>query len=293
MPVIDPGLIRGLIEFPVYSFYLGAPRINGVAYVPNFSPRLGLHTSWKEYGLTFSIALPLPKEEIERRGNSDQFNLVLNRYWRRYGLDLYYQSYRGFYVASPFTELNVQKPSRYPQLPDAHVINSGFNWYQVLHPERYSLSASFAQNEIQLVSGGSWLLTGFFNHLQMKSGEAFIAGSDPNSMQTRPELQSGTFQTVGAGGGYGHTWIKEKAFLTVQGISGAGAQIQQIDELNGQRENRISLAFKLNANAAIGYTKQSYVIGGKVLADALVSNVKNTQIFSTLVNGQVFFGARF
>ena len=53
-PVLEPGLTRALVEFPVYSFYLGSPDINGVAYVPNFSPRLGVHLSWKEIGFTFT-----------------------------------------------------------------------------------------------------------------------------------------------------------------------------------------------------------------------------------------------
>lgn len=291
--VAEPGLVRGLIEFPVYSFYLGAPDINGVAYVPNFSPRLGLDISWKEYGLIFSIALPLPKEEIDRRGNSDQFNFVINRYWRSYGLDLYYQQYRGFYVANPLMELDIQKPDRYPRLPDARVINYGFNFYQVLHPESYSLGASFGLSEIQVKGGGSWLATVFFNHLEIESGQAFLPGSDPSSMQTRPDLQSGTFQTIGGGGGYGHTWLRNQVFLTAQGIAGLGAQLQKIDEVVRNPESRIHVALKLNANLAVGYTSENYVIGGKVLADAVVSNIRNTQVYSTLINGQIFVGKRF
>ena len=118
-----PVLVQGVLELPFYSFYLGAPNVKGVAYLPSFAPRLGPRIMWKNIGATVTFALPIPKNEKYRRGTSDQRNFILNSYWRQNAVDLYYQKFRSFYVSSPFRELSVNKPARYPQLPDAEVTN--------------------------------------------------------------------------------------------------------------------------------------------------------------------------
>ena len=287
------GMLLGLVEFPAYSFYLGAPDINGVAYVPNFNPRLGTLLRWKDYGLSLTIGLPLPPEEIERRGNSKQTSFLLTKYWRQYGLDLYYQDYRGFYLSNPITELDLHKPDRFPQLPDAQVTNYGVNFYQALDRTSYSLSAAFDLEEIQLENGGSWIWTGFYNHLEMSLGSVFIRGSDPNSVQSLPKLQRGAFETLGAGFGYGYTWLWRSWFLSAQGVGALGLQMQKISqELEGNAES-LSPAVKANVNISIGQNRDDLVYGGKVLVDSLISNVRGLQVYSSLVNGLLFFGKRF
>lgn len=291
--VAEFGLIRGLVEFPVYSFYLGLPDVYGVAYVPNFSTRLGMQVLWKEMGMTLSAALPIPKEELDRRGQSDQFSFLLSRYWRQHGLDVYLQNYRGFYVASPLTEFRLNRPEKYPQLPDAEITNYGFNYYQVLNPERYSLKAAFSQMEKQLVSGGSFLWTFFYNHLQMSRGNKFILGSEPDAIQAPPQLESGIFDTAGLGGGYGHTWLLDPWAVSVQGIAGVGAQHQQISETEDELGSLTTVAVKMNANAAAAYNYKNYSFGGKILLDTLLSDIRGTQVYSTLLNVLFFFGGRF
>jgi hypothetical protein len=292
-PVVEVGLLRGLVEFPVYSFYLGSPDIYGVAYVPNFSPRVGAQLQWKDFGLTLTLALPIPKEEIDRRGQTDQLSFIFSRYWRQHGLDVYLQSYRGFYVASPLAEFRIHKPERNPQLPDAEITNVGLNYYQVLDPEHYSLMAAFNQMEMQLRSGGSALWTAFYNHLQMSRGQKFIKGTEPDALQEAPKLESGAFETLGLGWGYGYTWVISPIYVTVQGIAGAGAQYQNIDDEGGAIAEVTTAALKLNGNAAVGSNYKSYTFGEKILVDTLLSDIHGTHVYSTLLNGLLFFGARF
>ncbi len=292
-PVAEVGLFRALMEFPVYSFYLGAPDVYGVAYVPNFSPRAGMQLQWKSFGLTLSAALPIPKEEIDRRGQSQNFNFLLSRYWRQHGLDIYLQNYRGFYVASPWSEFSLNKPERYPQLPDAEITNYGLNYYLVLEPEKYSLMAAFSQTEVQTASGGSFIWTAFYNHLEMNRGGSFVPGSEANSLKEPPTLKTGIFDTAGLGGGYGYTWVYSPVFITVQGLVGGGVQHQRIDETEDELGTLTTGALKANANASIGFTYKSYSLGGKVLVDTLLSDIHGTQVYSTLLNGLLFLGGRF
>lgn len=138
-----PWMIQGILEFPFYSFYLGAPSVHGIAYLPNFAPRIGPKILYKDVGATITLGLPIPGNEKRRRGDTTHTGLVLNSYWRQNAMDVFYHRFRGFYVASPFTDLSFNRPERYPQLPDARVTTYGINWYFVVRPQDYSLRAAF------------------------------------------------------------------------------------------------------------------------------------------------------
>ncbi|MBX3020898.1 MAG: DUF4421 family protein [Bdellovibrionales bacterium] len=289
----SPWLAQAVLEFPFYSFYLGAPAVKGVAYLPNFAPRLGPRVIYRDVGATLTFSLPIPDNERTRRGDSKAQSLIINSYWRQFAFDLYYQRYKSFYVASPWTEVSVNKPARYAQLPDAQVLNYGLNAYLILRPERYSLKAAFDQTEIQSQSGGSWLVAPFYNHLEMFLGGKFVPGSDTSSFRVPPNLASSRFDTLGAGFGYGYTYVKRRYFLNGQVAYGPGFQSQRLQREDGDNSAVYSLAAKLNVNASTGWNYPEYVGGAKLLVDSVWARVQDTQVTSTLVSLQFFFGRRF
>lgn len=286
-------LVEGILEFPFYSFYLGAPAIRGVAYLPNFAPRLGPRVVYRDVGSTITFSLPIPAAERARRGDTTQMNFILNSYWRQNAYDAYYQRYRGFYVSSPFTELSLHKPSRYPQMPEAQVLNFGVNWYFAFSTDTYSFKAAYDQNEFQLNSGGSWVLNPFYNHLDMFLGTGFVLGSNPDELPKLPDLAAGRFDTFGLAAGYGYTFIRGHFFATGQAAYGPGLRTQRIQRSDGEHQSVLSLAAKLNLNAATGWNYSDYVGGMKVLVDSTWSKVADTQVSSSLVSLQFFFGRRF
>lgn len=292
--VEHPWLVAGVFELPFYSFYLGAPAVHGQAYLPNFLPRLGVRAGFKDFGAMVTVGLPvLGKSERRRRGESTQSGITINSYWRQYAFDLYFQHFRGFYISGPFTELSFNKPYRYPQLPETEVTNYGANLYYALNPERYSLKAAFDQNEFQLKSGGSVIVDPFYNHLEMFLGNAFIPGSEANMISALPNLASGRFDTFGIALGYGYTYIRANFFATAQGAMGPGLQYQRIQRGDGNDSRVTSLAGKLNVNLASGWNYPTYLGGVKILVDSLSAKVVDTQVTSSLVSVQFFFGRRF
>jgi len=289
-----PWLVAGVFELPFYWFYLGAPAIRGQAYLPNFLPRLGARVGYKDMGAQITLGLPILSEsEKNRRGKSTQSGISINSYWRQNAFDLYYQRFTGFYVSDPFTELSTSKPARYPQLPDTSVTNFGLNWYYNFRPQRYSLKAAFDQNEFQLKSGGSWIVNPFYNHLEMFLGTVFVPGSSASAVSSLPNLASGRFDTLGMAAGYGYTYIDAHFFATAQGAVGPGAQYQRIRRSDGNTSEITSLAVKFNVNLAAGWNYPEYVGGLKVLVDSLSSKVVDTQVTSSMITLQLFFGQRF
>jgi hypothetical protein len=288
-----PWRIQAILELPAYSFYLGAPSVNGVSYQPNFAPRLGPKILYKDVGATVTFALPVPSKEKYRRGDSTMTAVLANSYWHQNAMDIYYSRFRGFYVASPFTELSFRKPERYPQLPNARAIVWGVNWYYVFDPEHYSLRAAFDLAEFQLKSGGSWIYNPFFNHFEISVGNEFVPGEGNDSLVALPNLASARMDTLGLTAGYGYTWIVRRLFATAQGTIGPGAQYQRIQRSDGNNTEVASFAAKLNVNMSFGWNDEDHIGGVKFLLDTLWAEVSDTQVYSNLWNIQVFAGYRF
>lgn len=288
-----PWMVQGVLEAPFYSFYLGAPKVSGVAYVPNFVPRIGPRLIYKDVGVVFTFALPQPPTEKRRRGSSQVRGITVNSYWRQNAMDLYVQQLKGFYVSSPFTELSFNKPERYPQLPDARVLTFGLNWYYVANPERYSLKAAFDLTEFQTRSGGSWVYNPFYNHLAISVGQTFVPGIGNDALRSLPNLASARMDSVGMAFGYGHTFIMGHYFTTVQGALGPAIQYQRIRRNDGEDTGLGGFGAKLNMNISAGWNNEEYVGGAKFLLDTLWGRVGDTQLWSSLVNVQFFFGHRF
>lgn len=281
-----------LLDLPAYWFYLGGPAIQGEAYLPDLGPRLGARVFFKDLGIQATFALPEPESEQYRRGSSTQTEVILNPYWRQTAMDFYYQHFRGFYATSPGRELSVHRPARYPQFPDATVTNAGINFYYVYSPETFSLKAAFSQQEFQLESGGSWILSPFYNHLEMFLGSAFVPGDGDDSVTGVPNLASARIDTAGATYGYGYSYIKGRFFASALGGAGPGVQVQQLYHSDG-KQTQPGLALKFNVNAAMGWSTSEYVGGLQLLFDSLTSNVGGELVASNLLSAKMFFGARF
>lgn len=285
--------LLALGEAPFYSFYLGQPDIQGSAFLPNFHPRLGPSVRYQSLGVTLTLPLPIPAEEEKRRGETDATSLILTPFGRKLGFDIYYQRYRGFYEDQLFNELASDKPERFAQLPDARVENYGINAYYLLSPERYSLAAAFTQSEFQKLGGGSWIIAPFYNHLKINTGDKFVLSSDSTGAQSGPNIKSVVLNTLGAGYGYGHTWVKNRRYLVLQGVLGAGVQYQETGKENSGVVSSFNLALKFNANASAGYNFSGWLTGVRLLADAIQSDDNGVALASSLLSLQAFVGTRF
>lgn len=286
-------LLLALTEFSLYSLYLGAPDIRGSSYIPNFSPKLGLQYGYRNITVKASFPIPHRSKEIYRRGDSRETSYILSQHWRGFGFNVYYQSYRGLYAHSPLSDFSGKRPDRFPQLPEAFVANAGINTYWVMSPDQYSLRAAFTQNEFQTSSGGSWLLTGYYNHLQLSTGDVFIPGTDPRAPNSPPDLSKGKFDTLGFGGGYGYAYVRGRYFAVGQIVSGLGAQYQRTKELTQENLETYAPAVMLNANLSFGAKTENRLGGARLLTHSVSSRIVDVQVSSTLVSGQLFYGARF
>ena len=280
------------IAVPFYSFYLGTPRVDGVAFLPNFNPDLGISLGYKGWSLRFTEPFNiLPDYENSRRGDSTKQEFILSISWHQFAIDVYTQYYKGFYISTPVTSLGGGQPQKYAQLPDTQVHNAGANLYYALHPEKYSIAAAFAHTEFQFKSGGSSIYNLYLNRLDMNPGSQFIAGTAPGA-NLRPQISAGTFWSAGASAGYGYTYAYERYFVTAQGMLGLGPQFQELAD-NGGEYDRFNLQMKINAALAFGINRRYDFAGFQGLLDSIYGQIRDGQLASSLVSTMIYYGRRF
>ncbi len=284
----EKSFVVGLVlEFPIYSFYLGSPDIRGEAYVPSFVPRLGPQISWKGFGTRMTFSTGLPSREKDRRGESEQTNFLFNFYWKQFAVNLYYQYFKNFYVASPFSELSQSKPDRYSQLPDAEVSHFGINLYLKSDLSKYGLNTAFDQKKFKRVSGDGWIYVPFYRHWEIDLGSRIIKGSESESKDTIPDINGGSFDTLGLAYGYSTTYVKGPYFASGLISLGPGVQRQEYED-SGSRFTKFTLAGKLNGKIAFGKLINDYTLGSHITLDTLYSRIEGTEIYSTMASVEFY-----
>ncbi len=283
---------KAFIAVPFYTFYLGAPKVDGVAFLPNFNPELGVSLGYKGFILkTTQPFQVLPDYESSRRGESNKQEYILSISLHRFAIDLYSQYYRGFYISTPVTSLLGGQPEKYAQLPDTQVHNAGINVYFAFHPESYSMAAAFAHTEFQFKSGGSALAHMYINRLDLNPGSQFIAGTAPGA-NVKPDIYAGTFWSTGAAGGYGHTFSFKRYFITGQGMLGLGPQYQKLSDKDGSYD-RLNIQMKINATLALGMNRRFDYAGIQAMLDSIYGQIRDGQLASSLVSTFLYYGRRF
>ena len=142
-----------------------------------------------------SAALALNPAKIF--GKYSDYEINLNAYSNRYGLDVIYarvKSYHGNFKYGDET-INIESG----QVSQKMLNISG---YYAFNYRRFSYPAAFSQSQIQLQSCGSWLIgaTGMFGSFKHDDEAAFSAG----------KLQMRQFAI---GGGYAYNWVRDKWLL--------------------------------------------------------------------------------
>lgn len=281
-------VVGPVLEFPFYSFYLGTPNLSGVAYLPNFSPRIGLRGSFKKFDGKISWALPLPSFEEDRRGSSEQTQFLINYFDNSQAFNFYYLKATGLYATRPYQEMTSGGPSLFPQFPDARTFYLGLNWYKSLDEEAFDIRSAFSPQNFDLKEGFSWVVSPFIRSWSLSLGRVFLPGSD-GTLTVRPQLNDARLITSGGSFGFAKSFALGNWAFNFMPTVGAGVQFQEIDLENQKTSRDWGLAGKLNLSSSIGRKIHGQSFGVVFLVDSLYTDISGTQIYASLINAEFFY----
>lgn len=276
------------------SFRLEDPATNGrsTEYKPNNTYGLGLGVYLFDLGLEFVFPMPQAQDRENLYGNTRASDLQLNILSRRWGGDVVYQRYKGFYYANPDPPVPPGEP--YPQRPDIVTENLGINGIYAFNSQRFSLRSSFTYADRQLKSAGGFLVAGSFNLFEI-DGDSAIANPYFSGLPGQIEsFNTLDFRTYALAPGYGHNFIiSKKFFVSLLLALGPAVQDFRFRDGNGALYADTRVNSYVDFRAAIGYSTDRFFTAITVSSQTRNVIFEEIRFSSITTTGRILFGWRF
>ncbi len=277
------------------SFRLEDPETAGrnVEFKPNSATGLGLGVYLFDLGIEFTLPVPKPKDQEDLYGHTRSTDLQLNILSRRWGGDVVYQRYKGFYLFN--TQPTVPPGYPYPQRPDIVTENLGINGVYVLNnSHRFSLRSSFTFADRQLKSSGGWLLSGSFNLFEIDGDSAIVNPFYQVLLGQTRSFTSLDYRTYAIAPGYAHNFIiRKKFFFSLLVAVGPAVNDFRYFDTNGERHSATHVNSYIDARAALGYANDKFFAGLTISSQTRNVVFDEVRFGSVTTTGRILFGWRF
>ena len=265
------------------------PLVNNreLIFKPNVPTNIGLGFNYQWLGLSVSFINPSYNLEVEKKGRTRYFDILLNTYSKKFGVDAYYVSYKGYYLSNPGNRKSEQEP--FPQRPDFRTVAIGAQFFYYFNHKKYSYRAPFIQTERQKKSAGSFVLNPHFSYFSIKSDSALTPG-----IQNPGSYRGGNFYTIGVGPGYAHTFVWRRFYINFTLIPSIFIQYQDIRHFDDEFDRSgIVTGLRFTGKFALGYNSDKFFIGISSSGDTYnIKLEKNTDLRYTIGAGRFFIGYR-
>lgn len=236
-----------------------ADEFNQIIYKPNLPFKIGIGGFYKWFGLGLAFGSPLHKQDEDKQGKTESFDLRLNLYSTSFAIEGYLHRLKGFYAS------NYEYPDGNNYLnPSLMVTAIGGYGYYVLNKRKFSLRSVFIQNEWQKKSAGSFMARFGFNFSRMESDSGFITpdwirdyGSD-----TMRNFNEGDIFAVSLAPGYGYNLVfLKKCYLHASAFAGVQYNYMHGETTLESESYHHTVALVVSLRGAIGYVGKKFHAG--------------------------------
>jgi len=265
-----------------------------ITYEPNSLVNGGMRISYLGFGFSFTRTLDQSARDKEVYGETEYSDYQIYYYGRKFGVEVFYQKYEGFYLDDSDT-FSLKKGDPETIRSDLSVATGGFNIFYVFS-DNFSFKAAFSQLERQNAFDWSFLL--------MLSGIRFTINSDYSLIPENQEslygddagFTGGTFTAVGISPGIGITKpFSNYCYITAALFLGTGYMHKRYDVAIGERVKHESF-IKANIKLGAGYNGTTWFFGFSFLADESSSETiesgKGVGVVALVIVWEIFAGVR-
>lgn len=228
-----------------------------LTFKPNdvFNQGIKIQHKWFGLGIGFS-----PKKlQGDNKGTTDELDLHLYVYSKRQYLDAYFISYKGFYLENFMRNDSLKKYyTSFPLMPDLSITTTGLTYLHLFNHKKFSLRASFTQNEIQRKSAGSFVLGSSLNYMRMENSGNIIPKELRAVALADQQFVKVAFYDISILPGYAHTFVYKRFYLTLVPMLGVALQYQNFSTVDKRNPTRISNGFRSLSKVSIGYNSDRF-----------------------------------
>jgi hypothetical protein len=263
------------VKYTRYRIYDGDYR-KSLVFDPN--RRLIFGIGFTHGPLTLNLGVPAPWIPSEKReetyGETNYLDLQSHIYLRKFTVDFYLQTVKGYYISNPSEMLEGwQEGDDYTIRPDMRLRSFALSIQYFKNGDRYSYKAVFNQNEWQKKSAGSLILAGGFNYVVTNSDSLLIPENIAYSDFFRGEnFSNSKIFSAGPSIGYAHTFVIAKHFFIAASWHGgvtAGFTKLRVEDPDNINKTGFSWHFHSNLRLGTGYNSRKWFVGFTYLNHAV------------------------
>lgn len=262
-------------------------------YRPGVQNTLGVGVRFKGLGLSYSFKLAQHPVMRARTGESKYFDLRINSFGHKYGYDVYYQNYKGYFISNldvssldnfVNSAFSVFSGDTLLRLDDMRLQNLSANYFYIFNNERFSFRSAFVLDERQLESAGSFLLTGSFGWTKASADSSFIPTYDTLGFRPEAYYHSMDFYTLACTPGYAFNWVHRKGYYLTFGVSSMAGLLYYQGEAENSEINNWSYFIKGIGRASVGYHGKRWVVGASLSGDLQANNTRFVQYRTSILD---------
>ena len=268
--------------------------IERLQYKQNPSPKLGIGVDWSWLGAYIAFKGLDPGLSAKDYGSTSYLDIQLHSFFSNYGIDFYYQRFKGYYQDETSSASNFFTQTPRVLRSDLTTSFAGANFMYVLHPERLSFGAIVNNSAIQSESGGSALLLAGLSMQAVASAAVLAPEGSELSYGRLGNIKRGQFATLSVGGGYGYTWFFDTRWYLHGSIAlSLGPQLQSYTTRDFGSFDTPTISGKILARLGFGYNGAQWFGGIAVLADSTTFQVEERSLYFNSTFVMVSAGYRF
>jgi hypothetical protein len=262
-----------------------------LTYRPNNSVGMGFGMYVFEIGFELVFAVPIDEKKKSLYGESKANDLQLNVLGKNWGVDLFTQTYRGFYREDARRGVPADMP--FPQRPDIRIGNTGLNGIYAFNKSKFSLRSSYNFSERQLRSSGSFLLSGTLNFFDLKADSAVYGSFYEAIFGAKGNFSEITSTTLSVALGYSYNLILGKRFFINSSFSVGPAQHWiSYQGVNGKTDNQTLNTFA-DFRVGIGYNSRRFFAGTSFVQQSRNIRFEDIVFTSSSATVKLLVGYRF
>ncbi|GAB2567544.1 DUF4421 family protein [Spirosoma areae] len=239
-------------------------RPQSLIYKPNLAWTVGLGLDYKWVGTELTIKLPFFGYNIDRRGKTKPFGVIINLNNRRLWFSAQYQFYRGFYLSNPdILQANwFDHTSAYPYRNDLRSQTVTSRVLYQFNPRRLSIPATLLQREEQRKNARSWGIGGSFTYQFIRADSSLVPSALEADFRPEARLLNLHSLSVGVDASYTQTIILGKHYFASFSVRpGLTILHQRSSTVLNESERHVQVGWEGIASVTVGYSSNVFYGG--------------------------------
>jgi hypothetical protein len=230
-----------------------------LTYRPNVTYHAGAGAYVFGLGIQFVLALPQSSASIEKYGKSDAVDLQANILGKNWGIDLFTQNYKGYYIEDPNQPVPPGAP--FPTRTDVRTWNTGITGAYYFDKRRFSIRSTYNYFERQLKSAGSFLLSGNVNTFALRADSAVYSPAYEAKFGRNANFTKVNYTTFAAAPGYAYNFVYRSWFLGVSLAMGPGVNLLSYESGGNPLKSSVQLNLFTDLRLSFGYNSERLFTG--------------------------------